>query len=269
MPVIAPPPSYIPRLPLSAETEAKIRIGKFLEREGKERTRDGLLDRPLSLDCAADCEESDCEDLDSGPDWEGSRSICSAALRTPEEWEEALDIGEELREQVIDWMTGVTLPASSFSWPDTDSESVFKVLPKHASGRYIPSRTGSFSCSSNTSFSSTSTTTSSAPSNLYDQLAYNPETRIHAVWMLLRYFWRNNHTDQLAEVGCQGVTPNAEADTDRVLLIWDTALACLALSVKVGPLPTKRSPRSQLTAASSIETFWCRSTRFRLTNFWL
>ena len=42
VPIIAPPHDYVPRLPLSAETLAKIRLGKFLEREGRGREKDGL-----------------------------------------------------------------------------------------------------------------------------------------------------------------------------------------------------------------------------------
>ena len=42
VPVIAPPHDYVPRLPLSSGTLSKNRLGKFLEREGRRREKDGL-----------------------------------------------------------------------------------------------------------------------------------------------------------------------------------------------------------------------------------
>ena len=79
-------------------------MGKFLEREGKERIRDCLLEIPQSLHSKEDSV------FDSGSDFEGSELIRSASLRklTSQEWEAALGIGQDLREEVIDWLTGVT-----------------------------------------------------------------------------------------------------------------------------------------------------------------
>lgn len=91
-------------MPLSAETEAKIRLGKFLEREGKERIRDSLLEIPQSLGS----HEGDL--FDSGSGFEGSELTLAGRLRklTSREWEIAFGIGQNLREEVIDWLTGVT-----------------------------------------------------------------------------------------------------------------------------------------------------------------
>lgn len=88
----------MPRLPLSAETEAKIRLGKFLDREGKERTRDGLLEAPQQIGI-------------QDPDQEAavflSKLKQAALLKNPQNWERRLAIGRDLRERVIDWLTGV------------------------------------------------------------------------------------------------------------------------------------------------------------------
>jgi hypothetical protein len=48
--------------------------------------------------------------------------------------------------------------------------------------------------------------------------------------MFLRYFWRLANTDQL---GDQATTAGLQVQDDPDLAIWDIALACLALSVKV------------------------------------
>jgi hypothetical protein len=84
--------------------EAKIRLGKFLEREGKERIRDSLLEMPQS----SGSHEGDLSG--SGSDFEGSELTLAGRLRklTSREWEIALGIGQDLREEVTDWLTGVT-----------------------------------------------------------------------------------------------------------------------------------------------------------------
>jgi hypothetical protein len=101
VPIIAPPHDYVPRLPLSAETLAKIRLGKFLEREGRGREKDGLpvsgWDCPF-VSCLVDSDEED----DNNEDRENLI-----------EWEAALGIGQRAREEVIDWILDVRL----FSWP--------------------------------------------------------------------------------------------------------------------------------------------------------
>lgn len=80
-------------MPLTAETEAKIRLGKFLEREGRERIRDGLLEEPPFL-------SSQGSTLSVGPD-EFTLSL------TPSEWERILNLGQDFREEIIEWITGV------------------------------------------------------------------------------------------------------------------------------------------------------------------
>ena len=98
VPIIAPPHDHVPRLPLSSETLAKIRLGKFLEREGRGREKDGL---PVSgwersFVSWADSDEEDVEDIK-----ENREDLI--------EWEVALGIGQHTREEVIDWILDVRL----------------------------------------------------------------------------------------------------------------------------------------------------------------
>jgi hypothetical protein len=98
VPIIAPPHDYVPRLPLSAETLAKIRLGKFLEREGRGREKDGL---PVS---GWECPFVSWVDSDSGNE-EDSKEDREDLI----EWEVALGIGQRAREEVIDWILDVRL----------------------------------------------------------------------------------------------------------------------------------------------------------------
>ena len=98
VPIIAPPHDYVPRLPLSSETLAKIRLGKFLEREGRGREKDGL---PISgwgcsLTSWAESDEEDEED-------------CKEDQEDLIEWEVALGIGQHAREEIINWILDVHL----------------------------------------------------------------------------------------------------------------------------------------------------------------
>ena len=82
------------------------------------------------------------------------------------------------------------------------------------------------------------------PSDLMDQLKNSPETRFHAAWLFLRFFYltmspdrnrgpRNNARNLSRQ---SSLNSNISASTNqegRDLIIWDIAVACLALSVKV------------------------------------
>ena len=93
--LIPSPQDYVPRLPPSSETLAKMRLGKFLWREERGREKDGL---PVSgyFVCRAD---SDSED-------EGDRKEDQEDLI---EWEVALGIGQHAGEEAIDWILDVCL----------------------------------------------------------------------------------------------------------------------------------------------------------------
>jgi hypothetical protein len=103
------------------------------------------------------------------------------------------------------------------------------------------SASGSFFLSRSSSLTSSSSSTDQQPSDLMDQLKNSPETRFHAAWMFLRYFYLtmspNPNTGNARNLSRQSsLNSNISASTNqegRDLIIWDIAVACLALSVKV------------------------------------
>ena len=72
--------------------------------------------------------------------------------------------------------------------------------------------------------------------NLHDQLTAIPETRFHAAWLMLRHFHLMSYVsmDDARTEKSEGDCLSEAAGFDLVL--WDCAVACLALSVKVGHL---------------------------------
>ena len=105
------------------------------------------------------------------------------------------------------------------------------------------SASGSFFLSRSSSLTS-SFSTDQQPSDLMDQLKNSPETRFHAAWMFLRYFYltmspnpNTGNPRNLSHLSRQSsLNSNISASTNqegRDLIIWDIAVACLALSVKV------------------------------------
>lgn len=84
--------------------------------------------------------------------------------------------------------------------------------------------------------------TPSSSSNLEDQLAHSPNTRFHAVWMLLRYFYlcrkmddgKRSENPRLSRTSSVDSVRSTAADTQGLnLVLWDVTVACLSLSVKV------------------------------------
>ena len=96
---------HMPRLPLSEEANAKVRLERLLEREKRVREADRLESVGLAAShymknkevCALEgCDE---EDLDGDRDGDLPRS--------PDDWVVAWGIGEELRQEVIHWILEV------------------------------------------------------------------------------------------------------------------------------------------------------------------
>ncbi|KAF8151493.1 hypothetical protein B0H34DRAFT_130897 [Crassisporium funariophilum] len=227
VPVIAPPDGHIARLPLTAETLAKVRLGKFLEREGRGREIDclpvGVCNGPPHWMLDEDSEEPDECDVDDITDYDAV------------DWERVLGLPRSTREEIVNW--------------------ILDVLPEKASrhgGTPPSSSTGSHS-----SRTTSATSTSSIPewhpsSNLLDQLQNSPQTRFHAAWMFLRYFYLTISPDTYANSSFlvrsrrrssldSNISDSSHA-SDVVrrmdiegshLVAWDVAVGCLALSVKV------------------------------------
>jgi len=115
-----------------------------------------------------------------------------------------------------------------------------QVLP-----RSLASATPGSSFDSSTSCSSSS---SSSGPDLFNELSSSPETRFHAVYVFLRFFYRvmsdessieqvtlSDGTRYLRRIS-EGSGSGRQASMDeegRKLMIWDIAVGSLALSVKV------------------------------------
>lgn len=74
--------------------------------------------------------------------------------------------------------------------------------------------------------------TSYSPGDLYDLLSTSPETRFHAVYLFLRYLLLVRSSDLSLD---DADTDSTSAEDEEALetVMWDMAVACLALSVKV------------------------------------
>lgn len=110
-PIVLPPIDYIARLPLSAETSAKMRLQRLVEREEVTRQRDGLwasnvtsgvqelaAETSVSIENDTDDETEDEEEIDS-------RSI----------WDSVMGLGASLRCDIVDWILNVRSPGNIFS----------------------------------------------------------------------------------------------------------------------------------------------------------
>ncbi|KAF8621437.1 hypothetical protein AX15_007795 [Amanita polypyramis BW_CC] len=209
VPIIAPPPDHVASFPVSEETLAKIRLRRFLEREFTSRQADGLGVPDV---CRQEADLVIVRQRDhSGISGSGQKNL----------WEEFLTVGQHLREDIVDWL--------------------LNVLP--SGGRSQASSVGS-SFSSSTSHNSSSSTCSA---DLYEELSGSPETRFHAVYVFLRFFYRvmsresdieqvmlSDGTTLLKRVGdVDHKKVSAGVDEEgRRLVVWDIAVGSLTLSVK-------------------------------------
>ncbi len=80
--------------------------------------------------------------------------------------------------------------------------------------------------------------------NLLDQLQTSHETRFHACWMFLRFFFlttsrtshlntENQNIASLRTVSFDSQSSTTTEEQGHGLLVWDIAVACLSLSVKL------------------------------------
>ncbi|KAJ7253327.1 hypothetical protein B0H12DRAFT_594314 [Mycena haematopus] len=144
-------------------------------------------------------------------------------------WERILGIGPELREEVVHWILDV-LPKKSAYLPPI----------KYASHRLSASGRSSSSSSSVPDFGD------KGLPDLIEQLLYSPETRFHAAYMFARYWYLlmgdSNHKDRLNSMQAAAAAATLENDSPDDpsipsegwhLVMWDSCLACLAISVKL------------------------------------
>ncbi|KAF4621993.1 hypothetical protein D9613_009504 [Agrocybe pediades] len=212
VPLIAPPLDHVAKLPMSNEAVAKLGLRALLEREASGREEDGFLSGICERPPSWMLRERDLDEEDEVP--EDSIKY---------DWESVMGVGRKKREAVIDWILMI-LPAR-------------KDEPQKA-----PTASPSPSpCSSPSGYTTSSTTTTTTSSNsskprppmaadLYDQLKNSPETRFHAAWMFLRFFFLTMQPTGEEEANSQ-LSKSLQRQGFN-LIVWDIAVACLSLSVK-------------------------------------
>ncbi|KAJ7700823.1 hypothetical protein B0H17DRAFT_1195669 [Mycena rosella] len=211
VPIIAPPPGHVARLPLTKEACAKIRIVNFLAREGRARAADRL--------------EGNAFGASVNGEEEGARE--SERLK----WEHILGVGAELRLEVVEWILKV-LPMKSLYFPPITTAS------KHVLGSSLKRYS---SCAS---IDSSDGHEDDEVIDLMDQLLTSPETRFHAAYMFARYFYlvmgdgkerkKIKAMQQSLALANNNLPWDPSIPPDGwALVAWDCCLACLAISVKM------------------------------------
>ncbi|KDR71613.1 hypothetical protein GALMADRAFT_143867 [Galerina marginata CBS 339.88] len=208
IPIIAPPLNHVAALPLDPERLAKRRLACFLDREADGREMDGLSSgiggRPpswmletMSVPLSDENDESSLQD----------------EIRY--EWEAVMGIGSKTRKAVVSWLLEV-LPVRPPVSPEATESS---------------SPCSSLSSSTSTSRSECDVTDSELGHNLFDQLQNSPETRFHAVWMFLRFFSLAMPVDSDGLSNSKHIMKTLRSEAFKHS-VWNTAVACLAISVK-------------------------------------
>ncbi|KAI0672427.1 hypothetical protein C8Q78DRAFT_749412 [Trametes maxima] len=222
LPIVAPPPfELIPRAPLSSEDAAEARIGRLLERELADRTADGLQvpakessSKRLKPARSEDEEErfwmdeggDNCPDEDGAEEWFAEEEARQCKYRE-KACERRVVLSSKLPGEPphratitsapVELAVGKTLVEGAIRW-------ILEVLPPDENE------------------------TSYSPGDLYDILSTLPEVRFHAGYLFLRYASLVSPLDEPS-------SPTDELSDDAEALeavVWDVALACLALSVK-------------------------------------
>ncbi|KAF8884692.1 hypothetical protein BD779DRAFT_770278 [Infundibulicybe gibba] len=234
VPIIAPPDQHVSTFPLNPEAAAKLRLQRLVEREAAGRERDGLYIKPQAPRLA----------MESG-DWEEVLTIHelpeeaighNADNFDQDKWDDILGIGGALRSRVVEWILKVLPVYPHFTRPQIRSPAPLASPASFSTSTSMTSSRSASLISTSTNQTIEYTSPLGVP-DLLDQLATSPETRFHAAYMFLRYFFlvmgdspqspisrRHAITGTLAESG--------EADDVWELVIWDIAIGCMSLSVK-------------------------------------
>ncbi|PPQ69942.1 hypothetical protein CVT24_003692 [Panaeolus cyanescens] len=259
VPIIAPPKDLVWRIPLSPSAEAKVRLREYLKRE---RRRDKRFKNQAISDSTSTSQSQ------TKITWERSLGIGRKTRTSIVSWLLTVmpkDIPQENHTvrpaEPCSQSTGTSsCPSSSSSdssvtrqFDDPESELDFTLSrllaapsDEQPNSCDLDKSIGTDSAHRSLSDSARRKTTSEdinekdmlAPSfNLSDQLQHSPETRFHAVWVFLRYFWLIDYGTQSNGFDADGecVYPGEDAEEKmlRSLLIWDAAVGALALSVKL------------------------------------
>jgi hypothetical protein len=93
VPIIAPPVDHMPRLSLSLEASAKVRLERLLEREIRTRETDGLVVLGVRhcVKVGEDSVSSECGNEEIDDDWKVVLGICEPLRRDIIQW--ILEVG--------------------------------------------------------------------------------------------------------------------------------------------------------------------------------
>ncbi|KAG5717617.1 hypothetical protein E4T56_gene5455 [Termitomyces sp. T112] len=283
VPIIAPPDSLPP---LSTVSPARVRIQRLVERERGVRVEDGLegldmVETQWGWECVGEdlrdeviswfmevlpppgdeerkatrkyrCEENS-EDGSVTCTYTGS-SVSSSASRstsTSTSVSSSCTSFSSTTSSSTKTCTGTISPTSIQTTPSSlTSISLSSTLSPSSIAITTTtfSHPHSYSDSTSTSHSRESQTQSPCRTNLADQLLMSPETRFHAAYLFLRFFWlvgRSGVGDGAAEKESGRGSRNereremerwafgSELDEEgRRLVTWDVGVACLGISIK-------------------------------------
>ncbi|ESK84079.1 hypothetical protein Moror_11465 [Moniliophthora roreri MCA 2997] len=224
IPIIAPPPDHVAASPLSGQAQAKLRLVRLMERESEMRKVDDL-ENSIGLDI---------------------------------EWK-SFGVPQQLGEEIVKWILEV-LPRNQYSndRSSTESSSTMSSRSSSVSSRsdslspseyhlYTPSPSPPRFKSSPTSSSQNSYYVSSPRNwkmsqekgfdNLINQLKYSPETRWMGIFYLMRFFWcltcKGYDDYDRGKTQESIVSKLAVKEEHFTSMMWDIAVGCLALSVKM------------------------------------
>ncbi|KAJ3829298.1 hypothetical protein F5880DRAFT_503157 [Lentinula raphanica] len=260
VPIIAPPPDHAYSPPLSEASQAKLRLLRFCERESRMRDVDrAVLQEPAILVCnslptlavelSTTAENKDViEDVemyirDSKIDQQDSPRVnsCASSLKSsPRSF-------HGLGNRIISWILEVS-PSQSFNTNTNTNTSSFSSSRTHSRSETSSPRDHqmSFGSMNSSSVSSHPVSTSERLTDLTDQLLNSPETRFHAAYLFVRFFRLIFGAAQGSGTTTKGSPVDSSERTfesfcrkyswdieGSELVLWDVAVGCLALSVKL------------------------------------
>ncbi|KAF9032400.1 hypothetical protein BJ165DRAFT_1535090 [Panaeolus papilionaceus] len=260
VPIIAPPKDLVWRMPLSPSAEAKVRLRSYLgrERQRDKRFKDETLSTAASIppreikigweqslglgkktrrDCVAwllTVIPKSCPELGDGHESPAPHSQ-SIAIHISSSTSSSTST---VSQQFDDPETELDFTLTRFlSTPSDDQNDTPPPEDPISNDKTMPSLSASARNKTSTEGENKNKDMSAPSFNLTDQLQHSPETRFHAVWMFLRYFWLIDYGTQSSGFDADGeyVYPGEDAEEKmlRSLLIWDAAVGSLALSVKL------------------------------------
>lgn len=241
LPILAPPPYVeIPRAPTNEEV-AEARLAMMINKEQEERKEDGFLSAGLPDNCTGsqhlskeDTPNSEMDELENDPDKDEEMQVRNAVCGGDNkgrgdsvvsvdeagmgceddvfDWpiQHQICIDEDFRQEVVEWILDVSRlfrPPVLADW-----NCLWKTLPPEFRSKPTVGK------------------------HLRDQLTTSPDTRWHATQLFNRYIIRTGSSPPSSPRLLYGELTEGQkvsSQDERAGFVWDIALACIALSVKV------------------------------------